>query len=102
MPINGDSYDFTWANVNNAPERHGVYALYRNGRLVYCGRAAGAGVTIRSRLQSHKRGDEGPCTANATRYRREVTESPVSRERELLQEFVQQYGRLPECNDVMP
>ena len=102
MPISGDIYAFTLENIDKSPVSHGVYALYSNGATTYIGRASGTGVTIRSRLRSHKRGDEGSCTKVATDYRREVTEAPVSRERELLTEYVSSYGRLPRCNDVMP
>ena len=102
MPISGDMHTFTWENIGNSPASHGVYALYDGGTTTYIGRASGTGVTIRSRLSSHKRGDEGSCTKAATHYRREVTEAPISRERELLTEYVSSYGRLPRCNDVMP
>ena len=100
MAIGGDLYTFNEENVNRAPEKHGVYALYDGSTLIYIGRAAGDGVTIRGRLQSHFRGDEGNCTKQATRYRREVTESATSRERELLEEYQGSHGgKLPRCNE---
>ena len=101
--IDGETYPFTQSNVDNSPPEHGVYELRRNGTTIYFGRAAGWEVTIRSRLQSHLRGDEGRCTQAATHYKREVTERAVTRERELLKEFALSHnGRLPECNAVMP
>ncbi len=99
MPITGDKYAFTESNVNDAPAEHGVYALYDGDVTIYIGRASGDGVTIRSRLQSHYRGDEGPCTEAATNYRREVTSRPIARESDLLDEFEENYGELPRCND---
>ena len=99
MPISGDSYPFTQGNVDKAPAVPGVYALYDGLETIYIGSAQ---VSIRSRLQAHKRGDEGRCTQTATRYKREPNNSPLARERQLLTEFVQQYGRLPRCNDVRP
>lgn len=102
MPITGDKYPFTDKNVNVAPLAHGVYTLYEGDVTIYIGRAAGEGVTIRSRLQDHKSGRDGPCTKGATYYRREETSRPVAREKELLEEFLNRYGRLPRCNDVMP
>ncbi len=99
MPIGGDRYGFTKNNVDQAPEEHGVYALYDGDALIYYGRAAGDGVTIRSRLQDHQAGREGKCTQGATAYRREVNSKPVSREKELLEEFQRQNGRLPRCNE---
>ena len=62
MPIHGDKYPFTEANVNKSPEERGVYQLLDGDVIIYYGRAAGDGVTIRSRLQSHRNGSEGKCT----------------------------------------
>ena len=103
MPIGGKKYKFTKENVDNAPDEHGVYILYDNSTLIYIGRAAGEGVTIRSRLQSHKSGNEGACTTNASHYKREITSSPIGREKELVQEYKDSHnGELPRCNDVDP
>ena len=102
MPITGDRYQITDKNVNAAPQAHGVYALYEVDITIYIGRAAGEGVTICSRLQDHKAGRDGPCTAAATHYRREKTSRPMGREKELLEEYRTRYGQLPRCNDVMP
>lgn len=48
-------YEFTSKNVDNSPDKPGVYALYYGDEIIYYGRAQGDTVTIRSRLQSHKR-----------------------------------------------
>ena len=96
------TYGFTDKNIGLAPKEHGVYALYKNGEVIYYGRAAGRGVTIASRLTDHKSGREGPCTASADTYAREVTTSPVTRERQLLQAHLDRYGHLPACNNRMP
>ena len=102
MSINGKRYAFTNENINNAPNSAGVYELYDGSMLTYIGRAQGGSVTIRTRLKDHKSGREGMCTKNATIYKREVTSSPVARERELLREYYHRHGKLPRCNDVMP
>ncbi len=99
MPILDDTIRaFSWDNIKVSPAKHGVYVLFRSGKLIYYGRAIGKDVTIRSRLGDHKRGDEGHCTQNATAYKREVTEAAISRERELLEDFERVNGGLPECN----
>lgn len=98
MSVTGSTYNFTADNVNGSPEVPGVYALFRDGALIYYGRAS---ASIRARLQSHFRGDEGPCTKSATQYRREPCTNPVSRESALLQEFVNANGVLPRCNERM-
>lgn len=97
-----DRYLFTEDSVVNAPNDAGVYALYDNNDVIYYGRATGGEVTIRSRLTDHKSGREGNCTQSATHYSHEVTSSPISREKELLEQFFRLNGRLPRCNDVMP
>ena len=99
MPIAGDIYPFTDENVDRSPDQPGVYALYQDGALIYIGQSE---TSIRSRLQDHKAGREGSCTEAATHYRREVTSRPVAREKELLDEYYRQNGRLPKCNDVKP
>lgn len=99
MPIEGDKYEFTEKNVNKSPDKHGVYALFDDNELIYYGRAAGDGVTIRSRLKDHYAGREGQCTKGATHYKRETTERPKSREKELLEEYEKKHGDLPRCNE---
>lgn len=99
MSINGDFYTFNEHNVDNAPAQPGVYALYRDRKLTYVGKASSS---IRTRLQDHYAGRDGQCTRASTQYKREVTSRPGARERELLQEHLQQHGKLPLCNDVMP
>ena len=98
MAITGAKYSFNDTNVNNAPDKAGVYALYEGDILIYYGRAQGGDVTIRSRLQSHLRGDEGSCTKAASSFNSEASSSPVAREKELLAEFEKQNSRLPRCN----
>ena len=98
MPIRGNLYRFTDKNIDNAPTDSGVYTLYRYGELIYIGKAAGIGG-IRSRLRSHKRGDEGRCTQRTTSYRRERCRDPLAREIYLQEEYLRKYRRLPRCND---
>jgi hypothetical protein len=93
---------FSEANINLAPESHGVYALYDAIGIIYIGRAAGQGVTIRSRLARHKSGAEGACTKSATAFWFEATPNAVGRERELLQWYRNTYRALPRCNELMP
>ncbi len=102
MPINGALYDFTDENLDKVPNEAGVYVLYQRGSLIYIGRSGGGSTTLRSRLKDHKAGREGPCTQEAIAYRREVTSTPVSREKQLVDEYYNAHGQLPKCNDVRP
>jgi len=96
MPISGPTYDFNWSSVNNAPDKHGVYILYQAGKVTYIGRATDPGVTLRSRLQAHKRGDLGKSTKEAAAFQSEATDNPVTaaaRERQLLWDYQYLNGR---------
>jgi hypothetical protein len=90
---------FTKLNVDGAPEEHGVYALLAYGELIYFGQASGKNVTIRSRLQRHYSGTEGPCTKSATHFEYLVTPYPLTKETELLRAYKERHRRLPRCNE---
>jgi hypothetical protein len=99
MPVAGKKYPFIQSNVDRSPEEPGVYSLHDGGKVIYYGLAT---KSLRDRLQSHLRGDEGPCTKVATHYKREATESPAAREQDLLAAYKAIHGKLPRCNEVMP
>lgn len=100
MPLSGPRHAFVKANVDASPDQPGVYGLYdENDFPIYYGSSE---VSIRSRLQRHLAGIEGPCTQSASYYRRETCANPVARERALLQEHARIYGKLPRCNSMVP
>jgi hypothetical protein len=78
-------------NVNRAPRKRGVYALYKDRTLVYLGKAMGDTDTIRSQLRSHL---ESP-PKGATRYKREPTKEPGARLEALLKEHVATHRKPP-------
>jgi hypothetical protein len=99
MPIHDPKFKkFTPANVGKAPRKHGVYALYVEGKAIYIGRASQDGVTIRGMLRRHLTGLQGPATAAATHYKREPSARAKARTRELLREHVAAHRKLPRCN----
>lgn len=91
-------YPFLEEVIAYAPNENGVYLLYEGDELIYIGRAVGAFVTIRSRLQAHWRGDEGACTQRATAYGWHICPDGSQLEADLLAAYRQTYGRLPRCN----
>jgi len=101
MAIGGDTYSFTKENVDRAPTYRGVYALYDGDECIYIGRGEDEGG-VQTRLQAHQRGDEGRCTQSATHFRTQPTTDPNMAEALLLEEYKQQHGKLPRCNQVMP
>ncbi|OGA59992.1 MAG: hypothetical protein A3G81_26165 [Betaproteobacteria bacterium RIFCSPLOWO2_12_FULL_65_14] len=85
-------YSFNRIVLAGAPAEPGVYALWQGEELIYYGRAYN-GATIRSRLLDHYE-----SRAHATHYSWEITAEPAARERELLREYQEAYGRLPRLN----
>jgi len=100
MPITGDKRTAT--AMGDAPRQAGVYVLYENHMLIYIGAALGTESTLQDRLREHKSGNKGPCTKWFTHYACEITDAEMSRQRELLQEYSNRYGRLPRCNYEIP
>jgi hypothetical protein len=81
-------------NVDKAPRKPGVYALYDDKALIYLGRAAGKTDTLRSRLRTHL----GAQPDGATRYKRELSEEPDARLKALLKEYTVAHGKPPRGN----
>jgi hypothetical protein len=84
-------YRFTRIVVAGAPENAGVYTLWDEEELVYCGRGA-----IRSRLQEHL-----SAGLQATHYGWELCADPAAREGELLAEHQRAFGRPPRLNTAV-
>ncbi len=98
MPIADPKFKrLTPKNVDRAPLKRGVYALYADRTLVFLGQALGGGDTIRSRLRDHLSSKPQP----ATRYKREPSPTPKARLKKLLQEHVAAHGSLPTQNAAL-
>ena len=81
-------YRFTRIVVAGAPDNAGVYTLWDEEELVYCGHG-----TIRSRLQDHL-----SAGLQVTHYGWELCGDPLAREAELLAEHQRAFGRPPRLN----
>lgn len=89
-------YAFTHPMLQYAPNEQGVYALFRQGDMIYIG-CARAGMTIRTCLLLHQDGSLGGCTIGATHYTWEITRWSSSRSTEILLQFHKANGREPRC-----
>ncbi len=98
MKLLGLRYAFIDANLKRAPDEPGVYALYRDERLIYVGAALGGTDTIRFRLKNHQESREGSCTQEATHYRYQITSNGKLRARDILDQYFRETGRQPRCN----
>ena len=84
----------TAKNVERAPRKRGVYALYKDSTLVFLGKAVGEKDTIRSQLRGHL----AAPPKGATRYKREPTKQPGPRLEALLKEHLAAHRKLPVGN----
>ena len=100
QPIHTKIWSLDDSMVRYAPDAPGVYALWKDGQVIYYGRASGDGVTIRSCLIDHVSGARGIATRGATHYSWEITRAAVAREVELLSEFWSSFRRFPIGNQV--
>ena len=87
-------------NIAEASNEKGVYYLFSIlDEKIYIG---STNVSIRIRLQAHKRGDHGECTQNAYYFDDRYSYDPEGDERRELAEYVKQHEKSPRCNDVIP
>jgi hypothetical protein len=88
---------FTEMNIKRAPSSAGIYALYRDGEVIYYGHAVGK-ATIQSRLNDDIAGRGVPGTRNAMSFTWEACADPGAREAVLLADFQKAHSSLPRCN----
>lgn len=89
---------FTEMNIKRAPPTGGIYALYRDGEVIYYGHAMGKPATIQSRLKDHIAGRDSPCTRGAMTFSWEACVDPEARTAALLVSFEQLHNGVPRCN----
>ena len=81
-------------NVEKVPEKSGVYRLDTAKETLYIGKSD----DLKRRLLEHLNSDD-PCIKKATIFKYLVTTSPERTEDDLLKEYQQTHGKLPECNE---
>ncbi len=100
MPLWSRRWPFLDYTIEAAPLDPGVYALWKDGEIIYIGAsAAGAGNTIRARLLKHLKVCDGVNLPLPDHYSWEVANDPQQRKSELLVQFQRLHGgRLPQLN----
>lgn len=96
MPISSLRWRFDAENLRDVPDGPGVFTLWDDGELVLIGRTEGSTVLrelLRELLQS-VREQQVP----ATHFTWEITTTPRTRAGDLLNAFLEKYGRLPRYN----
>jgi hypothetical protein len=97
MPIRGKKQRFTDGNIDKAPNKAGVYVLSQYRETIYIGKSD-IGNSVKSRLRSAKKGSTPGCKG-ATSFQVECCKGPSKREKQLLEQYKKQHGRLPRMND---
>jgi len=95
-----DWWTFSQGMIDSDREEGGVYEFAdANGTLIYIGSAN----NVKRRLGEHLGENATTCIKkNAAKYRIEYTPYYQTREKELYDEFVRQYGKPPKCNQISP
>jgi len=94
MPIRKPWSRLTAENIAQLPESDGVYELGNEEEATIF--IAGA-PNLREALREHLDGDD-ECLGQARLFRYEEIFMYTMRESELLQKFIRENNRLPECN----
>jgi hypothetical protein len=96
VPIAGKLY--AWGDkVKHVPEEAGVYAFYNKDRQpIYIGNSSNLQKTFTHFLETNFSND--PRKRGTTYYKREFSPKQEERVKELLDEYRQKYGSLPDCN----
>ena len=75
----------------------GVYVLYnRRKESIYIGQTDNLENTFTNYVDTDFDGDE--CKQKTHTYQREFTDNPKERQAELIEQFKNEYGKLPVCN----
>jgi len=82
--------DFDRTNVEATPELPGVYAMHTAMKVLYIGGATNLRQSLLE-LLSH------PCVNKAKRFHYMLTPSPDAIRDNLLKEYHQKHGKLPQC-----
>ena len=80
--------------IDKVPQSSGVYLLYSDSDIIYIGKSD----NLRGRLSYHLNTDNR-CIQNADKFRYMENDNPRELEKELLDEYENENGSLPPCND---
>jgi excinuclease UvrABC nuclease subunit len=96
--ISGKYYAWSEDDTKKIAEEPGVYAFYdEDGVLIYIGSTS----NLRERFRYYwtTNFEEDPCKRDTRKYKREFTSNYEAREKELLEQYEREHGRLPRCNE---
>jgi hypothetical protein len=95
LPLWTRKWPFVDYSVEASPLDAGVYALWKDGELIYIGSSNGPGSSIRSCLMERLRAGMEP---RPDHYSWEVAADPHRRKAESLEQFRTLHRRLPRLN----
>lgn len=98
MPLWSRQWPFLAYSVEAAPLDAGVYALWRDGQLIYIGCSQGSANSIRSCLLEHFAQSADQSDSAPDHYSWEVADDPQKRKSEMLARYQHLHGRPPLMN----
>ena len=99
--LSGDFYTWKEENAKKIAEKPGAYALYGDKRvLIYIGSSSNLRVRFLKYWSTNF--EEDPCKRATNVYKRVFTSNYKAREKELLDQYHSEHGKLPKCNEKRP
>lgn len=98
MPLWTRKWPFLGYSVEAAPMDRGVYALWKDGELIFVGSSDAPGTSIRSHLVHHFSEASRVDATSPDHYSWEVADDPPKRKAEVLAQYEALYGRPPSWN----
>jgi len=98
LPLWSRRWPFLGYSIEAAPLDSGVYALWKDDKLIYIGVSEESSMSIRSGLLEHFRQSEGKHIPMPDHYSWEVAADPQKRKFEMLEQFRDLHGKLPLLN----
>lgn len=97
VPLFNQRWQFSRLQVNQAPERAGVYVLWERYQPTYIGTALGDAATIRSELARLLDGAQAPAKG-ATHFSYGVSDEPKKFAEQVMADHLDMFGAWPRYN----
>ena len=88
--------EFTEERIEQAPNRYGVFILYKSDEVIYIGWGV---PTVRGELRGALKTKFGPCVAKATHFQCKQSSDYLNEYNRLIDEYKAHRCALPPCNE---
>ena len=98
MELIDDKFRVWLDSAKFVKSKPGVYVLYdRNKDIIFIGSSENLQETFTKYVDTDFEND--PCKQKTTSYQREFVENPEERKKQILEDFNNNHGKLPICNN---